>query len=223
MKIGISQSNYIPWIGYFDYISKVQKFIIIDNVQYTKNDWRNRNLISLNGRKHWLTIPITKPNGLSTTINKAIVSNPNWYLDHLDLIRFAYKKSPYYKELFPMFEELYLSCKGITHLSKINHLFITHFCNYLGIQTRIDINESADCGIEKNQRLIDLCISNHAKEYVALPASRNYLHESKFLEHKIKVNWFEYKNYDSTLLPSDEKTRLSALHYFFYEGFKKDF
>ena len=70
MKIAISQSNYLPWRGYFDLIKNINEFIFFDEVQYTRRDWRNRNLIRMNNEKKWLTIPVSSKGNYNETISK---------------------------------------------------------------------------------------------------------------------------------------------------------
>ena len=80
-KVAILQSNYIPWKGYFDLMQQVDVFVIYDEVQYTKNDWRNRNLIKSKNGLEWLTIPV-KQDKLSQRIDETVVSTTNWNKKH---------------------------------------------------------------------------------------------------------------------------------------------
>ena len=84
-SVMISQSNYIPWKGYFDMIASVDVFVVYDEVQYTKNDWRNRNLIKTKNELQWLTIPV-KQESLSQTICETEVFNTNWKKKHIGLL-----------------------------------------------------------------------------------------------------------------------------------------
>ena len=86
MKIAISQSNYIPWAGYFKLIESVDKFIFLDNVQYTRRDWRNRNTIKINNKKRWLTIPVQTKGKYKSKISEIFVSEPKWKEQHLSII-----------------------------------------------------------------------------------------------------------------------------------------
>ena len=87
MKIAISQSNYLPWRGYFDLIKNVDEFIFFDEVQYTRRDWRNRNLIRMNNEKKWLTIPVSSKGNYNETISKIKINKTNWKESHLNLIK----------------------------------------------------------------------------------------------------------------------------------------
>ena len=101
-KIAILQSNYIPWKGYFDIIRQSDIFVIYDEVQYTKNDWRNRNLIKTPNGIEWLTIPVNQKN-LDQKINETFVSTTNWNKKHWNSILCNYSKSPYFKTYWKLY------------------------------------------------------------------------------------------------------------------------
>jgi len=108
-KIAISQSNYIPWKGYFDLINIVDEFVIYDDAQYTKNDWRNRNKVQTQNGPTWLTIPVDTKGKLNQSISQAQVLNQLWRAKHWKTIAQSYAKSPYFTEYKDRFEKLYLA------------------------------------------------------------------------------------------------------------------
>ena len=100
-KIAILQSNYIPWRGYFDIMNSVDEFIFYDEVQYTKNDWRNRNKILTNHGSKWLTLPV-RLKTLSQLIKDTKIEDKLWSKKHWDTIKQNYSKAKYfnkYKEM----------------------------------------------------------------------------------------------------------------------------
>ncbi len=121
-KVFISQSNYIPWKGYFDAINYVDEFIIYDDVQYTKNDWRNRNKIKTAQGTQWLTIPIEVKGKLTQKINESKVSKQylNWRKIHWNAVSMNYSQAPYFNEYRDLFENLYLR-ENELYLSRINY------------------------------------------------------------------------------------------------------
>ena len=122
-KVIITQSNYIPWKGYFAYMRYATHLVLYDDMQYTKRDWRNRNkLITPNGPK-WLSIPIDVKGKYYQKINEAQVSNIDWGVKHWNFIENNYKKAPYFNDYAPYFRDLYLNPKSI-FLSDINLEFI---------------------------------------------------------------------------------------------------
>ena len=125
-KVAILQSNYIPWKGYFDIINSVDEFIFYDEMQYTKNDWRNRNKIKSPNGTHWLSIPVATKGHLSNDIRimDAKIVDKKWSNSHWNTIKQFYKKSPYFNEYKEIFESLYKECENEELLCKVNYKFI---------------------------------------------------------------------------------------------------
>lgn len=192
-KIAISQSNYIPWKGYFDLIRSVDVFVIYDEVQYTKNDWRNRNKIMTPSGPIWLTIPV-KQNHLEQRINETIVQHNFWIKKHLNAIRLNYSKASFFKEFFPFIEDLYLSIES-DKLSEINEHFLRKILSFYNINTRIERSENLDLKGNRIEKLIDAVEKLQGNTYVSGPNGRNYLEESFFQNANINLQYFSYDNF----------------------------
>jgi hypothetical protein len=134
-KIAILQSNYIPWRGYFDLINLVDEFIFYDEVQFTKNDWRNRNKILTNHGSKWLTLPV-RSRTLSQLIKDTKIEDKLWQKKHWDSIKQNYSKAKYFKQYKEIFETLYLDSND-KFLSEINCKFIKTINKILGIKTKL--------------------------------------------------------------------------------------
>lgn len=196
-KIAILQSNFLPWIGYFDIIRSVDFFVVLDSVQYTKNDWRNRNLITQNGTKYWLSVPVRASIGQS--ISEVVIDdNKMWRRKFCATIKQTYAKAPYFAEVYPFIEQI-LKDETISYLSDLNFRLIVEICNYLGISTHLDRIVEPDLHRDPNERLIELCSRFNATEYVTGNAARDYLIEDKFFNSSIRVTWFEYAEYYNPL------------------------
>jgi hypothetical protein len=194
-KVFISQSNYIPWRGYFDAISSVDEFIVYDDVQYTKRDWRNRNKIKTPAGDIWLSIPIEVKNKFYQKIRDAKTTKSNWALTHWKTLQTNYSKAPYFKTYSALFEELYLR-KEYTHLTEVNYNFIRLICSILNIKTKITYSfELPVVAGSSSQRLLEICKGVNATDYFSGPAAKNYLDETLFLEQKINVHYFDYSGY----------------------------
>src|SRR5579864_7157911 len=106
MRAAVLQSNYIPWKGYFDIIHDVDVFVFYDDVQYTKNDWRNRNRIKTAGGVQWLTVPT------GSDINRRIcdvsLPDPNWTRKHWRTLHQAYSHAPHFHRYESFLSEIYL-------------------------------------------------------------------------------------------------------------------
>lgn len=195
-KVAILQSNYIPWKGYFDIISMVDEFIFFDEVQYTKNDWRNRNKIKTPNGSIWLTIPIKKGEHYkSLRIIDARINDLSWAKRHWDLIVQNYKKAPFFYEYRELFEELYLS-KEETYLCEVNYKFIRAICNILGIKTKLSICTEYELIDGKIERLVDLIKQAKGTEYVSGPAAKDYIADERLFETAgIQMTWMDYSGY----------------------------
>ncbi|WP_299219891.1 WbqC family protein [uncultured Aquimarina sp.] len=192
-KIAISQSNYIPWKGYFDMINMVDTFVIYDEVQYTKNDWRNRNILKTKKGLEWITISV-KQNNLHQTIDETEVFLQKWNRKHWGTLQAIYGKSPFFKQYKERFENLYLGID--THLlSEINKKFILEICDILEIKTQIINSRELFLKGDANERLIDACEKLEATTYVSGPAAKAYIDEHLFRKSAISIEWIDYSGY----------------------------
>ena len=155
-KVAILQSNYIPWKGYFDIINKVDEFILYDDMQYTRRDWRNRNKIVTPNGLLWLSIPVESKGKFFQKINETKVANHDWIDKHWRSIKANYTKAPYFKVYEEMFHDLYESCREYEYLSEINYAFIHLICKILGIHTKISWSSDYPLVDGKTERLVGL-------------------------------------------------------------------
>jgi len=194
-RIAILQSNYIPWKGYFDIINFVDEFILLDEVQYTKRDWRNRNQIKTKDGLQWLSIPINSSGNYTQAICDMQTASNQWREKHWNSIQHTYGKAKYFQEVATWLKPVYLET-ATTHLSSINFEFIKKICEFLGINTPItwssDYNVKAE---DKTKRLVDLCQEADATHYFSGPAAKNYIDLSVFEAESISVEWMDYSDY----------------------------
>lgn len=193
MKAVILQSNYIPWKGYFDLMNMADVFIIYDEVQYTKNDWRNRNKIKTANGPTWLTIPVRQEK-LSQRIIDTHVHSNDWRRKHWSSISLSYSRAAFFKQYKPIFEELYLNSNE-TLLSKINYDLFVAINQVLGIATKLIWSSELGLIEGKTERLVDLCKKVGATEYISGPAAKDYLNTGLFENENIKVSWIDYSGY----------------------------
>jgi hypothetical protein len=191
-KIAILQSNYIPWKGYFDLIASVDEFIIYDDMQYTKNDWRNRNIIKTPKNLEWITIPCGID--INRRIRDVLLPLCDWQRKHLKMFESNYKKAEFYNEIFSLIEPVYLD-KKIKTLTEFNRVLIVLVCNYLNIKTKISYSWDYTLGEGKTERLINLCKQTKAQIYVSGLSAKNYLDEELFINSQIGIEWFDYNSY----------------------------
>ena len=194
-KIAIVQSNYIPWKGYFDMINQVDEFVLFDEMQFTKRDWRNRNKIKTARGLEWLSIPVKVKGKYFQKIRETEVSEPSWWEQHLNKINTEYKKAPEYKEWFPKIETLYASLKDVVLLSEINKTIIKQCCEWLAIDTKISDDIDYTFGEGKTDRLIDITKQCFAQEYISGEAAKNYMEEDKWDKEELTLTWMTYGPY----------------------------
>lgn len=193
-RIAVTQSNYIPWKGYFDLIGMVDELILLDDVQYTKADWRNRNRIKTPAGVRWLTIPV-RQGPTARRIDEVEPADPRWARRHWGAIASNYAHAPFFDEVRATFEPLYVACED-ERLSTINRTLIETVCGELGIDTRLSWStdyEPTPSG--RNERLVDLCRQAGAARYLTVPGTRAYLDERAFEAAGVAVDWMDYSSY----------------------------
>ncbi len=193
-KIAISQSNYIPWKGYFDLINSVDEFVLYDDVQYTKRDWRNRNLIKTAGGLRWLTIPVLTAQRFHQTIRDTQVADPAWAGRHWQSIELAYRSAPAWDFCQPWLSRLYEEAPGRS-LSEVNVLFLGALCRQLGICTPIRSSGEFQRADGRSERLAGICRELGGDIYYSGPAAADYLDQAVFSREGIEVRWMDYGGY----------------------------
>ena len=193
-RVAIVQSNYIPWKGYFDLINSVDEFILFDDMQYTKRDWRNRNLIKTPHGPMWLTIPVEVKGKYSQKIKDTVISDHNWAKSHWGSIVHNYSRARHFALYRERFEYLYLNSQEKL-LSRVNHIFLTAICEILGIKTKISQSMDYNFGSGKTERLVDLSKQAGAIEYVSGPRAKQYLEEELFSKAGIALRYIDYSSY----------------------------
>lgn len=193
-KVAILQSNYIPWKGYFDMIAAVDEFILYDDMQYTRRDWRNRNQIKTPQGVQWLTVPVKVKGKYDQTIRETELDGSDWASAHWKTLTQNYRRAPYFEEVAAIFEPIYLQ-RQYSHLSSLNRDLIEAVCAYLGITTKISNSWDYRLVEGKSERLTDLCAQAGGTEYISGPAARDYIEEHYFAERGIKLSWFSYTGY----------------------------
>jgi WbqC-like protein family len=193
-RLAAVQSCYIPWKGYFDLIRAVDEFVLYDDAQFTRRDWRNRNRIKTKDGTRWLTIPVAVKGQYHAPINEIRVADPTWGPRHWRQLTLSYRKTPGFPRLAERFEAIYLGdCDE--RLSFINRRFIEEVCAILGIRTRLSWSMDYTLKTGRNQRLIDLCIQAGARTYVSGPSARSYLDLELFRQSGLEVVFLDYAGY----------------------------
>jgi hypothetical protein len=193
-RVAIIQSNYIPWKGYFDIINQVDEFILYDDRQYTRRDWRNRNLIKTGHGLHWLTIPVHVKGRYKQRIDETLISDPEWVDRHWKTIEQAYSTAPHFKTYRDEIAALYAASVE-TRLSEVNRRFLEAISRLLGIRATFAWCTDYEASGARTARLVSLCRSAGAGVYLSGPAARAYIDEALFREAGIELTYMDYSGY----------------------------
>lgn len=191
--VAIVQSNYIPWKGYFDLINSVDEFILYDDMQFTRRDWRNRNKIKTPKGAQWLTIPVQVKGKYFQAIKDTLVSDEGWGEKHWRTLEHNYARAPHFRDYEEIFKPIYFS--GEKHLSQINHQFLTAICGLLNINTKVSWSMDYELAEGKTERLVSLCQQAGADHYISGPAAQAYMEESLFSDAGMKLSYMDYSDY----------------------------
>lgn len=188
--VGIIQSSYIPWRGYFDFINSVDVFVIYDDIQYSTGSWRNRNQIKAKTGLKWLTVPINKKQGM--LIDEVLIDRSiRWQNKHRHLLKESLGSAPYFNNAMEIWEEG-IASEHLT-VSELNIRLIKLICNYLEIITPIVMSRDYHLTGVKTDRLVSLIKTIGGTKYLSGPTAKAYLDENQFRENGICL---EYKTYD---------------------------
>lgn len=194
MKIAIHQPEHLPYYGFFNKMSKADTFIILDDVQFLKNTFQNRNRIKNAKGEQWLTVPI-KLEHHSQKINEIKIDNSkDWQKKNLLSIKYNYQKTPYFKQYYPEFEKIYSKKENL--LVDFNLNLIKFFIDAFEIKTNIILCSTLNINTQKTQRLIDICQKTNAVTYLSGNGA-DYLDEASFPKNnlKLEINHFTHPIY----------------------------
>jgi hypothetical protein len=196
MKVGVIQSNYLPWRGYFDLIDEVELFIFYDDVQYTKNDWRNRNRIKTADGAKWLTVPVHQVASDQLICETRLDDTQAWRRKHLKSITQWYQSTPHFGRYYPEFAETLE--KSYDSIAALNQALSRWLMRQLAIKTPVRDSREFNLAGKRGARLLDLLQQAGATHYLSGPSAKAYLDEAEFGRQGIQV---EYKAYDYAPYP----------------------
>ena len=176
-------------------INQVDVFVLYDEVQFTRRDWRNRNKIKTPQGLQWLTIPVEVKGKYEQKISETLIADPSWAKKHWEMIRRNYRKAANFDSMSEVFEELYQKAAELETLSEVNEHFLLAINELLKIETPLRQSSDFDLAEDRNERLISICRELGATTYLSGPAAKSYLDETIFAGHNISVEWVTYGDY----------------------------
>jgi len=193
MIVSVHQPQYLPWIGYFDKIKKSDIFVFLDNVQYKKREFQNRNKIRTKNGWIWLTVPvITKGKFLQNISEVEIDNTKDWQIEHYRSIELNYTKTEFFHKYKSFIEEIYK--KKWSKLLDINICIIKKILEIFNIKTEIHYETEFNITTTSTQRIIDICKKLNADTYMSGIGGKNYLDEDLFIKNNIKLIYQNFKH-----------------------------
>ncbi|MFA4911540.1 MAG: WbqC family protein [Desulfobacteria bacterium] len=215
MIVAIHQPQYLPWLGYFDKIEKTDIFVILDNVQYKKNEWQNRNRIKTANGWQWLTVPVQYK--FPERIDQVKINNRiDWKRKHLNAIVINYGRSLYFNKYRSFFEGVY--SQEWEYLVDINVCLINFLIKALGINTETLMASKLRLREDPTDRLIDICKEVGANTYLAGKDGRNYMDIEKFEKENIKVIFQDFQHPIYNQLFGEFESYMSVIDILFNYG-----
>ncbi|HPG37923.1 MAG TPA: WbqC family protein [bacterium] len=189
MKVVILQPGYLPWCGFFEQMNWADIFVFYDDVQYTKNDWRNRNRVKGPNGPVWLTVPVTAHHS-DMILDVKMPDKNTWAVKHIKTIQNFYSKAPFFNDYFPDIAGL---IAGVyPRLLDLNVALIEYLNHCLGIKTQLFFSSQLAVSGERTQKLVDICVKLGASEYLSGSAAQDYLNLDLFAQKQITVHFQEY-------------------------------
>jgi len=209
MKIAINQPFTFPYIGFYQLVSKVDKFIFYDDVTFMKQSWINKNRILLNGKDHFFLIQLKGASSFKLISDTFIKYNPIAIEKTLKTFKQAYSKAPYYNNIFPLIEECFKTINSETKISEIAHLSVKNICDYLNIKTKFEFSSEKYAhtkGLGRKERLYEILRINEATDYVNLPGGIGLYSKDEFIKHGYNLHFIDrgdiyYKQFNDDFVP----------------------
>jgi hypothetical protein len=192
MKIAIMQPTYLPWAGYFNLISRADQFVFLDDVQFSRQSWQQRNRIVVNGQPMILTVPVlSSDRGPQSIGDVRVDESKNWRKKHLRTLQQAYAKHPFGKEPVAVAETVIGG--GSDLLVDINIALITGFCRALDLTPGFHRSSELAVAGDRSERLLKICRLLHADTYLSPCGSKEYLEEDGvFAGSDVALRYQEY-------------------------------
>ena len=206
MKLAIMQPYFFPYIGYFQLMNVVDKFVVYDDVNFINRGWINRNQILVNGKEHMFTVPLKNASQNNMIKDIELAVDEMWKRKFLKTLEHAYKKAPLFNETFALVKEV-VDTKS-SFLREWHLKSFTLIKNYLGINTTLVETSTKynNRNLKGQERILDICIEEYADQYINLIGGLNLYNKQLFLNNGIKLNFLEtqelnYNQFSSEFIP----------------------
>jgi len=193
MIVSVHQPQYLPWLGYFHKIYHSDTFVFLDNVQYKKREYQNRNLIRTKSGSMWLTVPVLKDADPYPKISSVRIDNSReWGKRHWRAIYLNYSHAPFFKDYSGFFEDLYK--RRWEMLAGLNIYIIKHIAGVLGIDKPMLLESQLNVKTSQTMRVVDICRALKADTYLSGAGGKDYLDEKQFDSNGIKLVYQDFQH-----------------------------
>jgi len=176
MRIAISQPTYLPWIGYLDLIDQVDTFVLLDNVQFERQSWQQRNRIKTPRGLQWLTVPVRFRGRFGQLINEVEIRDYEFWRNHLRAIELNYRRAPFFDDYFEKLSSgLEIKSSATALIADLDIRLLEWFMDVLGIRTRLVLSSHLKLPGRRTELLANICNSLGEKHYVSPLGSAAYL------------------------------------------------
>lgn len=191
MRLAVMQPYFLPYIGYFQLISAVDKLVLLDDVNFINGGWVNRNRIAINGEPRWLTLPLARASQNRLINEIEIVDDPGWRRKTIRSVELSYRSAPFAPHVLPFFSDMLKDARG--SLSAFLFRQLRRVADYIGIDARIEPSSTIypKNGRSGQERILDICAREKATVYVNLPGGRNLYDADLFASAGIELLFLE--------------------------------
>lgn len=198
MKLAIMQPYFLPYIGYWQLMHAVDRFVVFDDVNFRKRGWINRNRIVIQGEPAWITVPVSRASRNRAINEHQLQEETGWRTELLSTIQHNYRRTPFYDECYPLLESV------IGHAATDLAEYLLHNLRTIAGALEIECDLVPTSAIYDNQslrgqdRILDICARNQAEHYCNLPGGRTIYEPDAFLEKGVT---FHFLNCDNISYP----------------------
>ena len=217
MILTAHQPVYLPWLGLFHKIALAETFVYFDQVQYLPKDWMNRNKIRTKSGSIWLTVPVLRKGYRDLKTSEIEINNStNWQKKHLRSISLNYKKSPYFENYIPFFEDVY--SRKWEFLGDLNEYMLKWFLDELGIKVNFLNAKNFKFQGEKSSLILNMCKKLDASTYIFGTLGKDYANVHEFEKNNIKLIFQDYNHPKYSQLYNEFVSHLSVIDLLFNHG-----
>jgi len=194
MIVAIQQPEHLPWTGFFNKMAQCDLFVYLDNVQFKKRYFDNRNKIKTEDGVKWITVPIHSKGKYTQNINQVVIDNESrWTKKYLGIIEHTYKKSPFWNDV----KNIVFPCLGESRdkLADLNYALIEGCRNYLRVNTPVNMASALQVdGLSGSDLILEICLKTKADIYISGPDGRDYMDIDRFNQRGIKIVYHDFEH-----------------------------